>query len=134
MDSYYSLFKCPLGIILIALKCYMSFCYHLSGWKILFLTYNYWIKHFNELSWDVSSWILNNLLNRKQRSRNLRILIFYWIVYHLNYITLDVDLTIFLSQYWTLVLFVDHTYYFTSGMMIPYLAHWNYAQMDVFFR
>ena len=58
---------------------------------------------------------------------------YFWIVYNLSHITLDVDSIIFLTQYWALVLYVDCAYEFTSGMMIPYLTHLSYSHMDVGF-
>ena len=32
----------------------------------------------------------------------------------------------------TLMLVVDRTYEFTSGVIIPYLTYWTYSQMDFF--
>ena len=46
----------------------------------------------------------------------------------------DVDYVIFVSYYWNIVLSVDRTYNFTSGMIILNLTYWSYSQMDVCFR
>ena len=53
--------------------------------------------------------------------------------YPLIHINLDVDYITCVSQYWTIVLSVDHTYEFTSGTMIPHITYWRYAQMYVLF-
>ena len=45
----------------------------------------------------------------------------------------DVDYITFLVNNKTLILTVDRTYEFTSGMKIPFLTYWTYAQMDCFF-
>ena len=54
----------------------------------------------------------------------------YW--YHSS--LSDIDSILFVSQCWTVVLFLGRTYEFTSGMMISYLPYWNYAKMDVWFH
>ena len=58
---------------------------------------------------------------------------YFWIVYPLSRITLDVNSTIFVSQNLTLALYVDCDYEFTSGRMIPYLTHWSNSHIDVCF-
>ena len=47
----------------------------------------------------------------------------FWIVYPLSWITLDVDSIIFVTQYWTIVMYVERTYDFTSEMMILHLTY-----------
>ena len=46
-------------------------------------------------------------------------------------ITIDIDYIMFFIQYGTIVLSLDHVYESTSGIIIPYLMYWTYAQMDV---
>ena len=75
-ESYVSPFNYSLGIIILALFRYMSFSYILSGWNnTIFLTPNYWTNHLNYLSCDVSSYVLKNLLNLKQISCHLQVVI-----------------------------------------------------------
>ena len=72
-------------------------------------------------------------LNLEQKSRPLQVLIFYWIVYPLSRLTLDVNYIMFIIQYCTLVLSVERPNEFTIGIKIPSLTHWTYAQMDFSF-
>ena len=64
-------------------------------------------------------------------SRHLQVLIFYFIVYSLSRIALEVVSLIFVSKLCTLVLSTDLIYEFTSGMMIQCLTYCTYAHMDV---
>ena len=64
-------------------------------------------------------------------SRHLQVLIFYFIVYSLSRIALEVVSLIFVSKLCTLVLSADRIYEFTSEMMIQCLTYCTYAQMDV---
>ena len=84
-DSYCILYNYLLRKFLIPPRQYMCFCYHFSGQNNNLFTNPYYLrKHLTELSCDITSYVLNFLLNHKQRSRIFR----YW--YFLGYLTLEV--------------------------------------------